>query len=198
MFEVFRIVMLRQLLQLPAFARQCSPRLTMVTTADYRYKSFHNFAALRKESGSKSEAVDHKEDSPKEEEELDKLYKTVELEMKAYEPAVLKSYSWFATTAAKELGITVGDCWTDKKPFHERFTVLKSIHIYKKHRVQYEVRTYHRFAKFHNLTSSTADTFLEYIQRNLPEGVGLKVTMVGIEKLPDHIQAPNTEHLEQK
>lgn len=42
-------------------------------------------------------------------EELDKLYKTVELEMRAYEPAVLKSYSWFATTAAKELGIKVGD-----------------------------------------------------------------------------------------
>ena len=28
------------------------------------------------------------------------------------------------------------------------------------------------------LTGSTADTFLEYIQRNLPEGVAMKVTKV--------------------
>ncbi len=27
---------------------------------------------------------------------------------------------------------------------------------------------------FHNLTGSTADTFMEYVQRNLPEGVAMK------------------------
>jgi len=31
---------------------------------------------------------------------------------------------------------------------------------------------------FHNLTGSTADTFMEYVQRNLPEGVAMKVTKV--------------------
>lgn len=31
---------------------------------------------------------------------------------------------------------------------------------------------------FHNVTGSTADTFMEYIQRNLPEGVAMKVTKV--------------------
>jgi len=41
-------------------------------------------------------------------EELDKLYRTVEVEVRGNDPAVLKSYSWFATTAAAELGITVG------------------------------------------------------------------------------------------
>lgn len=29
-----------------------------------------------------------------------------------------------------------------------------------------------------HLTGSTADTYLEYIQRNLPEGVAMKVTKV--------------------
>lgn len=29
-----------------------------------------------------------------------------------------------------------------------------------------------------DLTGSTADTYLEYIQRNLPEGVAMKVTKV--------------------
>ena len=41
-------------------------------------------------------------------EELDKLYRMVEVEVRGNDPAVLKSYSWFATTAASELGITVG------------------------------------------------------------------------------------------
>ena len=57
-------------------------------------------------------------------------------------------------------------------------TLLKSIHIYKKHRVQYEIRTYFRHMTFERLTESTAGTFLEYIQRNVPEGVAVKVTKV--------------------
>ena len=32
--------------------------------------------------------------------------------------------------------------------------------------------------QFKHLTGSTADTFLEYIQRNLPEGMAMKVTRV--------------------
>lgn len=64
---------------------------------------------------------------------------------------------------------------------HERLTVLKSVHVHKKHRVQYETRTYYRFMDFAKLTGSTADTFLEYIQRNLPEGVAMKVTKVSLD-----------------
>ena len=60
----------------------------------------------------------------------------------------------------------------------DRLTLLKSIHIYKKHRVQYEIRTHFTHMNFHKLTGSTADTFLEYVQRNLPEGVSMKVTKV--------------------
>ncbi|XP_023720127.1 28S ribosomal protein S10, mitochondrial [Cryptotermes secundus] len=124
-------------------------------------------------------------------EELDKLYRMVEVEVRGNDPAVLKSYTWFATTAAKELGITIGECWTPRKANHERLTLLKSVHIYKKHRVQYEIRTYFRFMQFLRLTGSTADTFLEYIQRNLPEGVAMKVTKVEITAIPSHIRTPN-------
>lgn len=42
-------------------------------------------------------------------EELDKLYRMVEVEVRGNDPAVLKSYTWFATTAAKEFGITIGE-----------------------------------------------------------------------------------------
>jgi small subunit ribosomal protein S10 len=45
--------------------------------------------------------------------------------------------------------------------------------------------------QFMHLTGSTADTFLEYIQRNLPEGVAMKVTKVEITAIPPHIRVPN-------
>lgn len=72
----------------------------------------------------------------------------------------------------------------------ERYTVLKSAFVHKKHRVQYEFRTYFHFIHFHRLTGSTLSTFLEYIERNLPEGVALKVTKIEMLALPDHLQKP--------
>lgn len=40
--------------------------------------------------------------------EKDKLFSKLEIELRGIDPAVLKSYSWFATTAAGHLGIDVG------------------------------------------------------------------------------------------
>ncbi|VVC94585.1 unnamed protein product [Leptidea sinapis] len=40
------------------------------------------------------------------------------------------------------------------------------------------------------LTGSTCDTYLEYIQRNLPEGCALKVTKVECQSIPEHIKPP--------
>lgn len=40
--------------------------------------------------------------------EIDKLYSRLEIEVRGIDPAVLKSYAWFATTAANHLGIEVG------------------------------------------------------------------------------------------
>lgn len=118
----------------------------------------------------------------------DKLFPHVEVEVRGIDPAVMTSYSTFATTAANHLGITVGKCWAQRKANHERKTLLKSVHIYKKHRVQYEVRTYFRFMNFHNLTQSTLESFLSYIEANLPEGCALKVTKVEMQQLPEHLK----------
>lgn len=43
-----------------------------------------------------------------EEPESDKLYKRLELEVRGHDPAVMKSYVHFATTAATHLNIEVG------------------------------------------------------------------------------------------
>lgn len=118
--------------------------------------------------------------------ELDKLYKTIIVEVRGHDRAVLHSYEWFAKTAAAELDVNIAKIW-EPREFRDRRTLLKSIFIYKKHRVQYEFRTYFRLFELKHLTGSTADTYLEYIQRNLPEGVSMKVTKHRIEKLPEHI-----------
>lgn len=120
----------------------------------------------------------------------DKLYSKIVCELRANDSEVMKSYSMFATAAAKHLNIEVGKCWAQKKAHHERYTLLRSVHVVKRCRTQYEVRTYFRWMNFHKLTGSTADTFLEYIQRNLPEGVALKVTKYELQKLPSHLVPP--------
>ncbi|XP_071865617.1 mitochondrial ribosomal protein S10 [Bombus fervidus] len=122
------------------------------------------------------------------ESELDKLYKKLEIEVRGNDPAVLRSYGEFAVTVAGHLDITVGRHVAIRKPIFERLTVLKSVHVHKKHRVQYEIRTYYRYVDLFNVTGSTADTYLEYIQRNLPEGVAMKVTKVELQTLPKTVE----------
>ena len=70
----------------------------------------------------------------------DKLYDRIEVEVKAHQPDVLKSYSWFATTAAKELDVEVLESWNEPEPHKVRKTLLRSAFVKSKHRVQYEMR----------------------------------------------------------
>ncbi|XP_075740753.1 small ribosomal subunit protein uS10m-like [Rhipicephalus microplus] len=121
--------------------------------------------------------------------EPDKLYKRIELEVRGHDPAVLKSYKWYALEAAKLLDIKVSRTWQPKK-VHERWTLLKAPFGKKKHMVQYEMRTHFEVIELKHLTGSTADTYLEYIQRNLPEGVAMKVTKTTLERLPSYIKPP--------
>ena len=82
--------------------------------------------------------------------------------------------------------------------FTERWTLLRSKFAKKKYWREYEIRTYYKkfhvtilifstlktfsfcflFEQFQRLTGSTADTFLEYVQRNLPEGIMMIVERV--------------------
>ncbi|XP_032881476.1 28S ribosomal protein S10, mitochondrial [Amblyraja radiata] len=119
----------------------------------------------------------------------DTLYKKVCVLVKGHDKMVLDSYEYFATLAAKELNITV-DKVNEPTRKIDRLTLLKSIHIFKKHRVQYEMRTHYRCIELKHLTGSTADVYLEYIQRNLPEGVAMEVTKTMLKKLPDHLREP--------
>ncbi|XP_054474859.1 probable 28S ribosomal protein S10, mitochondrial [Anoplopoma fimbria] len=125
-------------------------------------------------------------------EEPDTLFQKVSLLVKGHDRAVLDSYELFATMAAKELGITINKVHELPKGM-ERFTLLKSVHIFKNHRVQYEMRTHYRCIELSRITGCTAQVYLEYIQRNLPEGVAMEVTKTTMEKVPDHILEPMWE-----
>ena len=70
----------------------------------------------------------------------DKLFEQINIEVKAHQPDVLKSYSWFATAAAKELNILVLESWAEPEPHKVRKTLLRSAFVHSKHRVQYEFR----------------------------------------------------------
>ncbi|KAM6185724.1 small ribosomal subunit protein uS10m [Rhynchocyon petersi] len=120
--------------------------------------------------------------------EPDTLYKRLSVLVKGHDKAVLDSYEYFAVLAAKELGLSIKVHEPPRKI--ERFTLLKSVHIFKKHRVQYEMRTLYRCLELEHLTGSTANVYLEYIQRNLPEGVAMEVTKTRLERLPEHIKEP--------
>ncbi|XP_071777117.1 small ribosomal subunit protein uS10m [Centroberyx gerrardi] len=121
--------------------------------------------------------------------EPDTLFQKVSVLVKGHDRAVLDSYEFFATMTAKELGITLGKVFEPPKDI-DRFTLLKSIHIFKKHRVQYEMRTHYRCIELSHVTGCTAQVYLEYIQRNLPEGVAMEVSKTAMEKVPDHILQP--------
>ncbi|KAL5006500.1 hypothetical protein ScPMuIL_015306 [Solemya velum] len=75
--------------------------------------------------------------------EPDCLYKQITLEVKGHDPAVLRSYEQFVVLAANELDIEVAKRFVPPKVI-TRYTLLKSVHIFKKHRVQYEMRTHYK------------------------------------------------------
>ncbi|XP_048012193.1 probable 28S ribosomal protein S10, mitochondrial [Megalobrama amblycephala] len=122
-------------------------------------------------------------------EEPDTLYQRLSVQVKGHDKAVLDSYEFFATLAARELGLTLEKVFEPPKHI-DKLTLLKSIHIFKKHRVQYEMRTHYRCIEISRITGSSARVYLEYIQRNLPEGVAMDVTKTAVEKIPEHIQKP--------
>lgn len=113
----------------------------------------------------------------------DKLYKELWVKCTCHEVQVLDSYEQFVKTAAGHLDI---EYVRTEEPFRKiyRKTLLASRFVKKKYRTQYEFRNYYRNMLFKNLTGSTADTFLEYIERNIPEGMLFKAEKHQIAELP--------------
>lgn len=117
----------------------------------------------------------------------DQLYKYIRLRCAGHEKQVLDSYEKFLQMAAKNLDVQYV---RTEEPFRiiKRKTMLANRFVKKKYRVQYEIRNYFRHLLFQNMTGSTADTFLEYVERNLPEGVLLIVEKHRLDALPFELE----------
>lgn len=122
----------------------------------------------------------------------DDLYRCLHIKCSSHEVAVLDSYEKFLKLAASHLEI---DYVKTEIPFRtiKRKTMLLSRFVRKKYRAQYEVRSYYRYISFKNLTGSTADTFLEYIERNLPEGVLMIAEKHRLSELPFELKTEQTQ-----
>ena len=83
--------------------------------------------------------------------------------------------------------MTVSESIHEPEPHMLRKSLLKSAFAHGKHKVQYEMRTYYHYLELSRLTESTMKTYLEYIERNLPEAVAMKVTKHERKGLPDLI-----------
>jgi len=130
----------------------------------------------------------------------ERLYRAVFVYLKGSENSVLNSYAKFCTMAAEYLDIKHDEVMQPKS-MYDRLTLLKSAVNYGAHRVQYEVRTYKRVVPLKYLTGTTADVYLEYIQRNIPAGVAMHVHRFEAQRLPEHIReqiSKNSEKLTDK
>ena len=119
------------------------------------------------------------------------MFKNVVVDIKGHEVAVLGSYITFVSLVAKELEL---DLKVSRIPrVIERWTLLKAKFSKRKHMRQYEIRTHQKRLVFSHLTGSTCDTLLEYIQRNLPEGVAMEVHKTKLMSLPENFFQKNVE-----
>jgi len=118
---------------------------------------------------------------------FDRLLSAVVLKVRSMDDAVLKSYIQFMESSAQQLGLNVAAVL--RLPHHvEKRTLLASPHIYNKHRKQYETRTYARMLELKDVTGDAADIYLEYVQRNIPEGVSMSIETTELEPMPSYIE----------
>lgn len=174
--------------------------LDVFRVSSYRYQNFQSvsyhvlhrcgkeavFPVVKQMKNKFSNSAGLSNESEQDGAEIETLYRAIDILVIGHENSVLESFMSFCQTAASELDITVNGVLHPRSIF-DRMTLLKSIHIYKKHRVQYESRTHRRVLQVKYLTSSTANVYLEYIQRNLPAGVAMHVHKWEMEKFPEHI-----------
>ena len=111
------------------------------------------------------------------------FYRDIGLTVKAQSLMVLDSYSKFIKMAAKCLRIEIFQ-ELFLNPEVREWVILKSPFKYKKHMVKYRLRTHGRLFTFQKITGTTADIYIEYIQRHIPPGVSLSVKKVEMDRLP--------------
>ncbi|CAD5210091.1 unnamed protein product [Bursaphelenchus okinawaensis] len=122
----------------------------------------------------------------------DKLFSKVQIEVRGHDKAVLLSYTNFIKNACSLLNIETSSVR------HLRYSkwiqpLLRAKFARKKYKLHYEIRTEKKQIDLYHLTGSTSSTFLEYAQRNIPEGVAMRVDYTEICPLSEPVQKALTQ-----
>ena len=97
----------------------------------------------------------------------------IRIRLKAYDHRVLDQSTEEIVETAKRTGAKI--CGPIPLPtVIERYTVLRSPHVDKKSREQFEIRTHKRLLDILDQTAKTVD---ELKKLNLPEGVDIKIKL---------------------
>jgi small subunit ribosomal protein S10 len=95
----------------------------------------------------------------------------IRIRLKAYDHRILDQSAANIVDTAKRTGaLVVGPIPLPTKK--ERYTVLRSPHVDKKSREQFEIRTHKRLLDIENPTAKTVDALKKL---NLPAGVDIKI-----------------------
>lgn len=77
------------------------------------------------------------------------------------------------------------------KPIYSRRTLLRSAHLHKKFRTEYEIRTFTQVLRLNYLTGSSYNALVGYFQMNIPYGVNMKVHKYELLEAPESIPVQN-------
>lgn len=120
---------------------------------------------------------------PVAEQALPDRFAKLSIAMSCFDHAVLDSYTSFIIRAGTACNLDISGRVPLPTKF-KRYTVLKSPHIFKKARSQYESRLHRRLVQLYNISGGTAAVFLDYVLRMIPPGLDVKLTHETIETPP--------------
>ncbi|KAI1724664.1 ribosomal protein s10p/S20e domain-containing protein [Ditylenchus destructor] len=116
----------------------------------------------------------------------DKLFRSVQLDIYGHQKEVMFSYMSYLKLVCSHLEVKKSKVL--RLPTVKWYQyALRCKFAKKKYKLHYETRTHIHRLSLYDVTGSTASTFLEYTQRNLPEGIGMKVTYDELCFLPDMV-----------
>ena len=97
----------------------------------------------------------------------------IRIKLKAYDHRLLDESAQQIVESAERTGAAVSG--PIPLPTHiEKFCVIRSPHVYKKSREQFEIRTHKRIVDIHEPTSKTVDTLMRL---QLPSGVDIEIKL---------------------
>ena len=115
-----------------------------------------------------------------------RFYREIVLELYGHDRAVLTSYIKYVRYAAALLSLHCSPPVSYRRSI-DKYVVNKSPFKHGSYKAQYEIRVNQKALYLWNVTGTTADVFLEYIQRNLAAGLGMNVQLQAMEPLPKSI-----------